>query len=311
MAALQQPKFVYMKGALRSWQEATLHVGCEAVNRGLNVFEGLKGYWQPNGTFAVVMLEQHFERLKRSARVLHIPFTTSLREYADAIDLLAAALLERERDMWFRTTLFVTEGNWGEGTAADLVITAYHQDKSVPAPIDLGISTWQRSSDISLPARVKTSSNYQVARIARIEGRRQGYSDMILLNNTGRVAEATGSCIMIVRDDTVITPPATEGCLESITLDLVEKLAESLGISFIRRPIDRTELLVADEVALCGTLAEVVCAKSIDSLSLTTDGPVFRAIQDRYFAAVKGTNAHPAVKMFPLNSTVKARKGDE
>lgn len=151
-----------MRGALRSWEEATLHVGCEAVNRGLNVFEGLKGYWQPDGSFAVVMLEQHFKRLQHSARVLHIPFNTSLSEYAAAIDLLATALLERERDMWFRTTLFVTEGNWGEGTAADLVITAYHQDKTVPAPIDLGISTWQRSSDISLPARVKTSSNYQM-----------------------------------------------------------------------------------------------------------------------------------------------------
>lgn len=299
-----------MRGALRSWEEATLHVGCEAVNRGLNVFEGLKGYWQPDGSFAVVMLEQHFKRLQHSARVLHIPFNTSLSEYAAAIDLLATALLERERDMWFRTTLFVTEGNWGEGTAADLVITAYHQDKTVPAPIDLGISTWQRSSDISLPARVKTSSNYQVARIARIEGRRQGYSDMILLNSTGRVAEATGSCIVIVRDGAVITPAATEGCLESITLDLVEKLAESLGIPFIRRPIDRTELLVADEIALCGTLAEVVCAKSIDSLSLAGDSPILRAIQDRYFAAVRGTHPHPAVKMFPLDSTVKKGNRD-
>jgi branched-chain amino acid aminotransferase len=306
MAALQQPKFVYMQGQLRPWAEATLHVGCEAVNRGLSVFEGLKGYWQPDGTFAVVMLEQHFARLKRSARVLHIPFDTTLDEYAAAIDLLASALLERERDMWFRTTLFVTEGNWGEGTRGDLVITAYHQDKLIPAPIHLGISTWQRSSDISLPARVKTSSNYQVARLARIDGRRVGCSDMVLLNNAGRVAEATGSCIMLVRDGAVITPPATEGCLESITLDLVHELALSMEIPFIRRPVDRTELLVAEEMALCGTLAEVVLVKSIDSLPLPDTPKILQSLQARYFEAIKGVRPHSALKMFPLNSAATA-----
>ena len=55
----------------------------------------------------------------------------------------------------------------------------------------------------------------------------------------------------------VYTPPATEGALESITVNIVEALAKSLGIEFSRRPIDRTELLIADEIAICGTLAEV------------------------------------------------------
>ena len=70
----------------------------------------------------------------------------------------------------------------------------------LPKPINLGISTWQRSSDASLPARIKTSTNYQVGRLARIEGRSKNYDDMILLNQWGRVAEATTSCTFIVRD---------------------------------------------------------------------------------------------------------------
>lgn len=73
--------------------------------------------------------------------------------------------------MWARTTLFAIDGHWGEGTVSDLVVTAYHQDKQVPSLICIGTSTWQRSSDISLPARIKTGTNYQVARLARMEGR--------------------------------------------------------------------------------------------------------------------------------------------
>ena len=54
-------------------------------------------------------------------------------------------------------------------------------------------STWQRSLDIALSARIKTSTNYQVARLARIEARKCGCQDMILLNQWGRAAEATAA----------------------------------------------------------------------------------------------------------------------
>lgn len=300
MTKLQQPKYVYMGGELRLWHEATLHIGCEAVTRSLNVFEGLKGYWKPGGPFGVVQVRRHYERLRRSARLLHIPFEMSFEHYLGAMNLLADALLEPTRDMWFRTTLYAVEGHWGEGTVADLIVTAYHQDQAVPEPIELGLSTWRRSSDVSLPARIKAGSNYQVARLARIEGRARGCQDMVLLNEAGRVAEATGSCIVMARDGTVYTPPATEGALESITLDIVEALARSIDIPFVRRPIDRTELLIADEIALCGTLAELIIAKSIEGQPLDAEAPLLRKLQSRYFSAVRAIEPHPAVELSVL-----------
>ena len=306
---LQQPEYVYMGGGLRRWNEATLHIGCEAVTRGLSVFEGLKGYWQPYGPFGIVQLRQHYDRLRRSARLLHIPFDKSFEDYQRAIAQLADALLEPDRDMWFRTTLYAIEGHWGEGTAADLVITAYHQPKSVPEPIDLGISTWRRSSDASLPARIKASTNYQVARLARIEGRAHGCQDMVLLNDLGRVAEATGSCIVMVRDGAVYAPPATEGALESITLDIVEALARSMNVPFARRPVDRTELLVADEIALCGTLAELILVKSIEGLPLDPSAPLLRALQTRFFRAVRNIEPHPVVELSVLTTKKTTDRG--
>ena len=71
---LQQPRWAYFQGAVRPWEEATLHISSEAVNRGLNVYEGLKGYWQTNEEkFGIVEMRRHYERLVRSAKLLHIP----------------------------------------------------------------------------------------------------------------------------------------------------------------------------------------------------------------------------------------------
>jgi branched-chain amino acid aminotransferase len=294
---LQKPELAYIGGKLRPWDEATLHVGCEAAIRGLNVFEGLKAYRQPDGSLSVVMLRPHYERLKRSARLLHIPCDVDLNEFTRAICELSEALVQPDKEMWFRPTLFVTEGHWGENTAADLVITAYQADPSPPQPINLGVSTWRRSPDASMPARIKTGTNYQAGRLARIEGRKAGCQDMILLNQSGRVAEATGSCILMVREGTVSTPSATEGALESITVDVVERLAKSLGIAFIRRPVDRTELLIADELALCGTLAEMVHVKSIEGLALAEESPILSALQTRYFNAARGIEPHSFIEM--------------
>lgn len=97
MAQLQRPALAYMKGSLVAWDEASLHIGCEAVTRGLNVFEGLKGYWQPDGQFKMLMMRRHFERLKRSARLLHIPCEYTFQQYTDAVDQLIAALVSPDR----------------------------------------------------------------------------------------------------------------------------------------------------------------------------------------------------------------------
>jgi branched-chain amino acid aminotransferase len=295
---LQQPRWVYCRGDVRPWEEATLHVSCEAVNRGLNVYEGLKGYWQAEGnSFGIVEMRRHYERLTRSARLLHVPVPVSFDEFREACAKLIRALYERDKDMWIRATLYVVEGHWGEGTVADLVLTAYHQSKQPPSPVSVGVSTWQRATDLSLSPRIKTSANYNVARLARIEGRGRGFSEMILLNQFGRVAETTGACLVMVRDGSVVTPPASEGRLESITLEIVREICRSRAIPFIERPIDRTELHIADELRLVGTLAELTPITRVDDYELPVSRPVTDQIAQAFWDAVRGVTPHAAVEL--------------
>jgi branched-chain amino acid aminotransferase len=295
---LQKPEWVYFQGSIRPWDAAALHISCEAVTRGLNVFEGLKGYWQSSGDgFGIVEMRQHYERLTRSAKLLHIPVPVTFEEFHNACTLLLRRLLKSDADMWIRATLFVIEGHWGIGTVADLVLTAYHQKKETPAPIAVGVSTWQRSTDISLSPRIKTSTNYQIARLARIEGRGRDFSEMILLNQYGRVSEATGACVFLVREGRIITPPAWEGRLESITLEIVRKISHSLGIPYLERPVDRTELAIADEVCLVGTLAEITPVMRIDEYQLPSVTPVSDAISAAFWKMVRGTEADSLVDL--------------
>jgi branched-chain amino acid aminotransferase len=294
---LQRPENVYADGAVRPWEEAVVHVSTEAVTRGLNVFEGVNGYWQESGGFGFLALRRHYERMRRSGKLLYIPVEFSYDEFAEAFFEITAAELRDGKDLHVRATLLVVAGHWGEGTVADLVLTAYQQDREPPPRITVGTSTWRRSPDLSFPARIKTGANYGIARLARLEGRSRGYDDMILLNASGRVAEATSACILLVRDGVVISPPASEGALESITLDIASELAKDEGIPFVRRPIERSELYIADELGMTGTLAEVTGIRAVDDQPLPDEAPILERLAQRYRDGLRGSRPHPAMEL--------------
>lgn len=303
MAKLQKPPFAFMAGRIVPWDEATIHIGSEALIRGISVFEGIKGYWRDDGSeLRLLALGEHYERLCRSAQLQHLPFFMPFEAFRDACFSLVRALMSDERDLWLRPTIFAVEGHWGEDTVTDLVITCYQQKKRKPAPIEIGFSTWQRPFDNALPARIKSAANYQVSRLARIEGRRQGFDDMLLFNPWGRIAEATGSCLLMVRDGRVITPPAHEGCLESITINIIQRLARDLGIPFERRPVERSELLVADELALAGTLMELAIVRRLDTRAMPEHTPLIDQLGAEFWACVRGSQSSPAVQMIPVPS---------
>ncbi len=127
---------------------------------------------------------------------------------------------------------------------------------------------------------------------------------MVLLNQWGRVAEATGACVLMVRDGRVVTAPPSEGRLESITVEIVADICRLLGIEFVERPIDRTELYVADAVFLAGTLAELVPVRRVDDFLLPKESSILSAVSSRFWRAVRGTDPHPAIDLSMVTPVV-------
>jgi branched-chain amino acid aminotransferase len=110
--------------------------------------------------------------------------------------------------------------------------------------------------------------------------------------------------VVAVRDGELVTPPGTSGALEGITVATVAEIASvEMGMTLRRREIDRTELYVADEIFLCGTMSELLPVVSVDRVAIADGGrgPVTRELQRLYDRAVRTQAAHPdwSTPMYP------------
>ena len=124
--------------------------------------------------------------------------------------------------------------------------------------------------------------------MAKTEAVKSGFDEALLLNSRGKVSEASGMNLFIVRDGVLITPGVDQDILEGITRASVLELAKTMGIPTLERPVDKSELFIADEVFLSGTAAKVTQVRRIETTDLTSDSPVMNAIRDRITAITEG-----------------------
>lgn len=294
------PRYGWLDGRVVKWDECVLHARSQGAFWGATVFEGIRGYWRADQQDILAFkVDQHLARLWQSMKSLHMRIGYTPEELAQGCaDLVRAN--EFETDVHLCVTAY-----FGLGPGLDPL--AYTEETGVhitavaiapPPPdrsVDAKISTWRRISDESMPPRIKTGANYHNSRLAQHEAIRDGYQTALLLNSRGTVAEAPGACVIMVRNGQLITPPGSSGVLEGITVDTMEMLArEQLGLQLVRREIDRSELYIADELFLCGTLAEMLPIRSVDHIEISDGGigPVTRTLQQAYRDLVHGRAGH-------------------
>jgi branched-chain amino acid aminotransferase len=154
-----------------------------------------------------------------------------------------------------------------------------------------GVSSWRRLQDNSIPCRAKICGAYANSALAAQEARDRGFDEAIFLNEAGHVAEGSAMNLFMVREGRLVTPDPSSGILEGITRETVMTLArELLDVATDVRPVDRTELYVADEVFLCGTAAKIAPVVRIDGRPVGggTPGDLTRELQERYQQVVRG-----------------------
>jgi branched-chain amino acid aminotransferase group I len=291
------PPIAWKDGEFVAWEDCVIHVRTQGGFFGANIFEGLRSYWNEDlREMFVFRLEEHLHRLEQSMRIMRMQAPYSR-------DALRTATLEL-----FRRTNFRSHGQANLVTyfgfpqpgdplshkaVAGAHITAVPMGRSpmTERGLTAGISSWRRLSDDTMPIRVKIGSNYQNGRLAQNEVSEAGYDMALLMNRAGKISEAPGACIFMVRDGRLITPPTSADILESITRSTVVTLAtERLGLSVVERDIDRSEMYLADEILLCGSIAEILPVNAIDGIAIGSGAPgaITRSLQELYFAAVEG-----------------------
>lgn len=266
-------RLIWFKKDLVPIKDAKVMIYSPTAQFGLNVFEGIPCYWNSNNNkMYAFRLNDHYNRLIRSANLLQINCDINVDEMKDA---LVKVVKENEfhEDLIIRQTLFVDDfGSWRSDGPTEMSVIpiprSINNSEYQKEGLNVCVSSWRRISDNNISPRIKCGANYINSRVGQREAIRNGYDTCIFLNEFGKISEGPGSCLFIIKNDAIITPALTDSVLESITRDTVIKLSKDLGLSVIERTIDRTELYTAEEAFLCGSSMEISPIKSIDGYEL-------------------------------------------
>jgi branched-chain amino acid aminotransferase len=300
--SLEKPTKIWWNGAVSDWQDAVVHVTSEIAMRGVNVFEGVMAYkLEGRSEHAVIALDEHLERLSRSAALLHLPLPHSLEELRQGVlDLIQAE--PSDLDLYIRPTLYLDSGAYTDDPSLmrmGAYITSYTRERAPIRSVRLVNTPWTRVDDPSFPAQAKSGAVYSAFRLARIAAVRAGGDEPLLLNARGMVAETAGATVMAMFPDGVISPPPEDGALDSITRRVLSRLLDhEFGVKVTQRSLHPEELNEAEEVFLCGTLDEVVEVASFDGVALGSGtGSLARRLFERYRAVCTAADStHPPLQ---------------
>lgn len=289
-------RLIWYKGEIVNVNNAMVNVLSPTSQFGLNVFEGIPCYWNDDERqLYAFRLNEHYDRLLRSAKLIQLDCKYTKDDFKKAlVDTVKAN--EYDENLSVRQTLFVDGfGSWGSEGPVDMFVAPIPRGRTSAEYNKKGlnccITSWRRISEENLSPRVKCGANYINSRVGQREALRNGYDTCIFLNEVGKVAEGPGSCFFMVKGDTLITPRLTDSVLESITRDTIIQLArKELGLKFVERTIDRTEVYMADEAFLCGSAMEITPIYSVDRYQVGNgrEGKVTHELHVKYIEAVQG-----------------------
>jgi branched-chain amino acid aminotransferase len=277
----------YFKNQFVPFAEANLSIATHALHYGTGAFGGLRGVPDPSNPQQVFLfrLDKHCQRLSKSAGLINYDLP------ADKIQAIITDFVQKNKptqSFYIRPFVYTS----GLGIAPRLhniekdffVYGLELGDYLSPDGVTCRISSWCRQEDRSLPLRGKISGAYITSSLAKTEAVESGFDEAILLNSQGKVSEASGMNIFIVRNGELITPSYEQDILEGITRDSILTLARDLGIKTVERPVDKSELFIADEVFLSGTAAKIAPVKKIEVYSLPKERPITHQLRDKITA---------------------------
>jgi branched-chain amino acid aminotransferase len=260
--------WLWLDGSLVPWREAKLHVLSHGLHYASAVFEGERAYGSH-----IFRLRDHTDRLIASGRILRFEIPWS----ADEIDAASRAVLQANG----LTDGYVRPIAWrgseqlavsATGTSVHLAIGAWPWPSYFGAERMQGIrvaeAEWRRPPPETAPVHAKASGLYMIASLSKVRAEQEGFSDALMLDWRGQVAETTGANIFFVIDGDLHTP-TPDAFLNGITRRTVISLARRNQMKVIERPIFPQELAQATEVFLAGTAAEVTAVREIGAHQFT------------------------------------------
>ena len=255
---------IWYNGELVNWQDVKLHVLSHGLHYASCVFEGLRVY---DGE--IFKLEEHTERLFHSAKRMDIKIPYSEDEINKSTTKTVS--VENVQNGYVRP--FVWRGSEqmavsAQKTKIHVAIAAwewgtYFDPKLKTQGIKLNISKWRRPSPNTIPWDTKASGLYMICTLSKHEAEREGYTDSLMLDHEGNIAEATGANIFFKDKNNELHTPIPDSFLDGITRRTIIEIAKSKNIKVHERKILPKELPTFNGCFLTGTAAEVTPVSKI------------------------------------------------
>tara|TARA_B100001063_G_scaffold224872_1_gene233251 strand:- start:942 stop:1829 length:888 start_codon:yes stop_codon:yes gene_type:complete len=255
---------IWFNGKTVDWADANIHV----LNHGLHyascVFEGERVY-----EGEIFKLEEHTERLFHSAKRMGITVPYSQLDINEACKQIVNVqkvqngyvrpLIWRGSEMMAisaqKNKIHVAIATWEWGS--------YFDPKLKTNGIKLNISNWRRPAPNTIPWDTKAAGLYMICTLSKHEAEAKGFTDSLMLDHEGNIAEATGANIFFKNKNGELLTPTPDSFLDGITRREVIKIAKSKGVKVIERKIKPNEMSEFEGCFLTGTAAEVTPVSQI------------------------------------------------
>jgi len=259
---------IWFNGKTVDWADANIHI----LNHGLHyascVFEGERVY-----EGEIFKLEEHTERLFHSAKRMGIKVPYTQEEINKACKNIVniqkvrngyvRPLIWRGSEMMAisaqKNKIHVAIATWEWGS--------YFDPKLKLNGIKLNISNWRRPAPNSIPWDTKAAGLYMICTLSKHEAEANGFTDSLMLDHEGNIAEATGANIFFKNENGELHTPTPDSFLDGITRREVIKIAKAKGVKVIERKIKPEEMKSFVGCFLTGTAAEVTPVSQISEYS--------------------------------------------
>lgn len=274
---------VYLNGEFINATEAKIDLYSQSLHYGYSVFEGIRSYKTVNGKTKIFKEVEHYDRLKRSAEALNMPYHWTSQELIDA----TYEILKRNnlQDAYIRPVVYAPANmKFDTNEKSFIVIEAWLMQPFLGEKLlRVMTSSFQRPNPKGFKIHAKAAGHYVNSLLASQEAKAQGFDEALLLDINDYVAEAPGANFFYEKDGELFTP-ALGNILPGITRATILELCAEMNIRVEEKLFAVEELKKADAAFFCGTGAEVIGFESLDNYKfpLNWNESVSRKIQIAY-----------------------------
>lgn len=300
-------RLVWLNGSVVPWNEARAHLMCHSFARGSTIFEVISFHATPSGT-AVFRLHEHVQRLFRSAAFLDMQLPCDQQA-------VCRAVTEAVRANGLKQGLIKIVGFYPQialdiqppKNSLDIAVFAVDPDHDLPGPgfsfakgVSAGIARWRKLDPETVPIEAKAAAHYLNGMIARLDVRKRGLEDPILLDSQGFLAEGATESVFLVKGGQLMTP-SLGTVLDSITRRSILEAAGHLEIEAFEGRLRPELLFEAEEIFFANTPHKVMPVHRIEDRELApVPGPVQIRLAEFFQKVTAGQEPHFKDWLYPV-----------